>query len=67
MGLKYLHQANNYKPTASGKRTGRRAFEPRRNLREQRIVWEICKQRSDWSLIDVHSGIYMLGTRDPRS
>lgn len=28
---------------------------------------ELCKQKSGWGLTDVHSGVYMLGTRHPHS
>lgn len=43
------------------------AFEPGVIYENNDLLAELCKQLVGWSLIDVHSGVYMLGTRDPRS
>lgn len=43
------------------------AFEPGAIYVNNNLFVEILNFAADWSFIDVHSGIYMLGTRDPRS
>jgi hypothetical protein len=43
------------------------AFEPGAIFENNALFVDILKGQSDWSLLDVHSGLYMLGTRDPRS
>jgi len=67
MGLKYLHQAKITSKPPAANELDDEAFEPGVIYEDNGLLGEICKQRSDWCLIDVHSGIYMLGTRDPRS
>lgn len=66
-GLNLLHQTGVLSGPASGSVLDDAAFEPGAIYVNNGLFSELCKQRSDWCLIDVHSGVYMLGTRDPRS
>lgn len=66
-GLTLLHQAGITSRPAAGSALDDAAFEPGAIYENNSLLSELCKQRTDWSLIDVHSGIYMLGTHDPRS
>lgn len=67
MGLKYLHQAKITSIPPAANDLDDAPVESSVIYSDNGLFSEICKQRTDWSLIDVHSGIYMLGTRDPRS
>jgi hypothetical protein len=66
-GLNYLFQAKILIVGPSGCELDDAAFEPGVIYADNGLFGELCAQRSDWCMIDVHSGIYMLGTRDPRS
>jgi hypothetical protein len=66
-GLKYLHQAKILTAPPSSSELDDAAFEPGVIYADNGLFGELCAQRSDWSMIDVHNGLYMLGTRDPRS
>ena len=66
-GLSYLHQAKIVSTGPSGSELDDAAFEPGVIYADNGLFGELCAQRSDWCMTDVHSGIYMLGTRDPRS
>jgi hypothetical protein len=67
MGLKYLHQAKITSKPPAANELDDAAFEPGVIYEDNGLFGELCKQQQGWCLIDVHSGIYMLGTRDPRS
>ncbi|MBU3888565.1 hypothetical protein [Methylosinus sp. KRF6] len=67
MGLHYLHQAKVISAGPSGSELDDGSFEPGVIYADNGLFHELCAQRPDWSLIDVHSGLYMLGTRDRRS
>lgn len=43
------------------------AFEPGALYLNNELLSELCRMRDDWCLLDVHSGVYMLGTRHPQS
>ena len=43
------------------------AFEPGALYENNGLMAEIIKGRIGWSMLDVHSGLYMLGTRHPHS
>jgi hypothetical protein len=43
------------------------AFEPGALYESNGLLQELQGGHQDWSLLDVHSGVYMLGTRDPQS
>lgn len=66
-GLKYLHEAKITSAPPAANELDDEAFEPGVIYEDNGLFAELCKQQSGWCLIDVHSGIYMLGTRDPRS
>lgn len=66
-GLNLLYQTGVLSEPASGSALDDAAFEPGAIYVNNGLFSELCKQRSDWCLIDVHSGVYMLGTCDPRS
>jgi hypothetical protein len=66
-GLNYLYQAKILSTGPSGSELDDAAFEPGVIYGDNGLFGELCAQRSDWCMIDVHSGIYLLGTRDPRS
>lgn len=66
-GLNYLHQAKITTKAASGSELDDAKFEPGVIYENNGLFAEICNQLKDWSMVDVHSGIYMLGTNDPRS
>jgi hypothetical protein len=67
IGLKYLHEAKITSKPPAANELDDEAFEPGVIYEDNGLFRELCRQRDDWCLIDVHSGIYMLGTRDPRS
>ena len=67
MGLRYLHQAKITSKPPAANQLDDAAFEPGVIYEDNGLFGELCKQQHNWCLIDVHSGIYMLGTRDPNS
>jgi hypothetical protein len=66
-GLNYLFQAKIVTKPAARSELDDAAFEPGVIYEDNGLFSELCKQRSDWCMIGVHSGVYMLGTSDPRS
>lgn len=66
-GLALLHKAGVLSGPPAGSLLDDQAFEPGAIYENNGLLTEICKQKAGWSLVDVHSGVYMLGTRDPRS
>lgn len=66
-GLKMLHAAKIIGKTPAGSALDDSAFEPGALYENNALLVEIVEGRPDWCLLDVHSGVYMLGTRDPRS
>jgi len=66
-GLMLLHRAGVLSLPPAGSELDDAAFEPGAIYENNGLFAELCKQRRDWSLIDVHSGVYMLGTRHPHS
>lgn len=66
-GLKLLHQAKVVAKPPEGNELDSEAFEPGSLYINNSLLTELCSRRDDWCLLDVHSGIYLLGTRDPRS
>jgi hypothetical protein len=64
--LSLLHQVGiGAKP--EGSELDDQAFEPGAIFANTGLMAELLKGLDDWDLLDVHSGLYMLGTRDPRS
>jgi len=66
-GLGLLHKAGLVSCPPAGSILDDHTFEPGAIYENNKLVTELCKQKSGWSLVDVHSGVYMLGTRDPHS
>jgi hypothetical protein len=66
-GLRMLHQAKVLSKAPEGNELDSEAFEPGSLYINNSLLTELCSWRDDWCLLDVHSGIYMLGTRDLRS
>lgn len=66
-GLALLHRVGVLGRQPAGSELDDEAFEPGALYENNSLLAELCKQLQDWSLIDVHSGVYMLGTRHPHS
>jgi hypothetical protein len=66
-GLTILHEAGVTGKPSAGRSLDDAAFEPGAIYENNGILGELCAHRRDWCLIDVHSGVYALGTRDRRS
>jgi hypothetical protein len=66
-GLKLLHKTGVLVGAPEGSELDDQAFEPGALYVNNSLFVDILKGLDGWSLVDVHSGVYMLGTRDPRS
>lgn len=66
-GLRMLHRAKILPRAPEGNELDSEAFEPGSLYINNALLTELCDRRNDWCLLDVHSGVYMLGTHDPRS
>jgi hypothetical protein len=66
-GLRMLHAANVLSRQPEGNELDSQSFEPGALFINNALLTELCIMRDDWCLLDVHSGVYMLGTRDPKS
>jgi hypothetical protein len=66
-GLRLLHRTGVLARPPEGSELDDHAFEPGALYLNNSLLVEILKGLGGWSLVDVHSGVYMLGTRDPRS
>lgn len=66
-GLQLLHQAKILSRPPSGSELDDAAFEPGAIYENNALLAELQGGFADWSLLDVHSGVYMLGTRHPHS
>lgn len=66
-GLKMLRKAHFLTKEPAGSDLDDEAFEPGALYENNGLMAEIIKGRSGWSMLDVHSGLYMLGTRHPHS
>jgi hypothetical protein len=65
--LTLLHRTHLLSRPPSGSELDDEAFEPGAIFENNILFEEVLRGQSGWSLLDVHSGLYMLGTRDPRS
>lgn len=65
--LKILHKAKMLSTPPSGNELDDEAFEPGSIYENNALMAELLHGRSGWSMIDVHSGLYMLGTRHSHS
>lgn len=66
-GLKMLHAVGVLSKHPAGSMLDDAAFEPGALYENNALMVELLEGSSGWCLTDVHSGVYMLGTRDPRS
>jgi hypothetical protein len=66
-GLKLLSNAGILSTPPAGNDLDDGDWEPGVIFENNALFAELCKQLPGWSLIDVHSGLYMLGTRHPHS
>ncbi|EME67983.1 hypothetical protein H261_20739 [Paramagnetospirillum caucaseum] len=62
-GLSILHQTHVLSTKPAGSELDDQAFEPGAIYENNALFVEILRGKSDWNLLDVHSGLYMLGTR----
>jgi len=66
-GLQLLHETGVLFGKPEGNELDDYSFEPGALYINNSLLAELCSSLTDCSLIDIHGGIYMLGTRDPRS
>lgn len=66
-GLKILHATHVVSKQPSGSSLDDADFESGVLVENNALLAELVDALPDWSLLDAHSGVYMLGTRDPRS
>lgn len=66
-GLRMLHQSGVLTRAPSGTALDDEAFEPGALYENNQLLVDLLNGLGDWCLVDVHSGVYMLGTRDPQS
>lgn len=62
-GLAMLHRANVLPRPPSGSDLDDEAFEPGSIYENNKLFEELHRGQPGWNLLDVHSGLYMLGTR----
>ncbi len=65
--LAILHQTKVLSRPPSGTELDDEAFEPGALYENNALIEELHKGHAGWNLLDVHSGLYMLGTRLPQS
>lgn len=65
--LKLLHQAHVLTKPPAGSALDDESFEPGALYENNATMEELLKGLPDWSMLDVHSGLYLLGTRYPHS
>jgi hypothetical protein len=65
--LKLLHQAHILPSAPAGSELDDQAFEPGALYENNATMEGLLKGLPDWSMLDIHSGLYMLGTRYPLS
>lgn len=66
-GLMLLHQAGILSKKPSGGDLDDAGFEPGIIYENNGLLAELCKNDAELCMIDIHSGVYMLGTRHPLS
>jgi hypothetical protein len=66
-GMQILHRANILSAPPAGNELDDQSFEPGSIYLNNALMADLVVGRNGWSMIDVHSGIYMLGTRYPLS
>lgn len=66
-GLSILHRHHLLSTRPSGSDLDDATFEPGAIYENNALFAEILRGHAGWNLLDVHSGIYMLGTRHPHT
>ncbi|WP_084570591.1 hypothetical protein [Methylosinus sp. PW1] len=66
-GLQYLYQVGILARPPSGSELDNEGAEPGVIYENNALLSEVLKGYPDWSMIDVHSGIYLLGTKHPHA
>lgn len=66
-GLKMLHAAHILNKPPGGNELDDQAFEPGALYLNNALFVELVNDLPDACVLDIHSGIYLLGTRDPQS
>ncbi|MET4728564.1 hypothetical protein ABIE09_002374 [Lysobacter enzymogenes] len=66
-GLRMLYDVNVSGEKPAGSELGDQAFEPGALYINNNLLTVLCGSLEGWCLLDVHSGVYMLGTRHPHS
>lgn len=66
-GLKLLRKAHVLTSDPAGSELDDEAFEPGAIYLNNNLMAGLIPGHADWSMLDVHSGIYILGTRHPMS
>jgi hypothetical protein len=66
-GLQMLHKTGVLTNPPEGSELDDQAFEPGALYLNNNLFVEILRGLDGWSMVDVHSGVYILGTRDPHS
>lgn len=61
--LKILHQTHILSRSPAGSELDDQDFEPGSIYENNALLEELLKGHSGWNMLDVHSGLYMLGTR----
>jgi hypothetical protein len=61
--LTTLYAAHILKRHPAGSDLDDEAFEPGALYENNALIAELLPGKTDWSMIDVHTGLYMLGTR----
>lgn len=65
--LSILHHAHILSVAPSGTELDDQSFEPGALYENNALMAGLLKGRDDWSMIDLHTGLYLLGTRFPLS
>lgn len=66
-GLKLLHKAGVLSRPPEGNSLDDEAFEPGALYLNNALLAELRKDMDECTMIDIHGGVYMLGTRHPHS
>lgn len=66
-GLNLLHKAQILSRPSAGSDLDDSVLEPGALYENNALFEELCRQLPDWSMLDVHSGVYLLGTRHEQS
>ncbi len=65
--LKLLHRAHVLPHPPAGSELDDQAFEPGAIYENNAVMSDLLRGLSDWNMLDLHSGLYLLGTRYPHA